>query len=137
MGEELALNKIEEVTKTNLRLKGNLELRATENLKLKEVIQVVKKETEEFQAQKKAFELKIQKLSDQKAEIDRLRTAELEMCCRLREKLAEAEKRAEVGESAVRSMEAQQIVVMEAEAKLEEERAKAEEYQDVINAYME
>ena len=80
--EEFALNKIEEVTKTNLRLKGNLELRATENLKLKEVIQVVKKETEEFQAQKKASELKIQKLSDQKAEIDRLRTAELEMCCR-------------------------------------------------------
>jgi len=135
--EELALNKIEEVTKTNLRLKGNLELRATENLKLKEVIQVVKKETEEFQAQKKASELKIQKLSDQKAEIDRLRTAELEMCCRLREKLAEAEKKAEVGESAVRSMEAQQIVVMEAEAKLEEERTKAEEYQEVINAYME
>ena len=65
---------------------------------------------------------RIKTLSEEKTDIDRLRTAELEMCIKLREKLAEAEKQAEAGESAVRSMEAQQVIVMEAEAKLEEER---------------
>jgi len=135
--EEFALNKIEEVTKTNLRLKGNLELRATENLKLKELIEGMKKESEEFEAKTKDDGRKIQELMDQKADLDRLRSAELEMCCRLREKLSEAEKKAEAGESAVRSMEAQQVVVMEAEARIEEESAKADELQEAINDYVE
>ena len=130
---EFSLNKIEEVTKTNLRLKGNLELRATENLKQKEIIDTLKKEVEDYQNKSESHLVQIKELSEQKADTDRLRMAEVEMCIKLREKLTEAEKGAEAGESAVRSMEAQQIIVMEAEAKLEEEKVKVEDMLLLVN----
>ena len=134
---EFSINKIEEFTKTNLRLKGNLELRATENLKLKNQIETMKKEAADLQARTEADQAKMKELTEQKADIDRLRTAELEMCIKLRDKLAKAEKEAEAGESAVRSMEAQQVVVMEVEAKLEEEKIKGEELLAVVRKYKE
>jgi len=134
---EFSINKIEEFTKTNLRLKGNLELRATENLKLKGQIETIKKEADDLQARTEADQAKMKELTEQKADIDRLRTAELEMCIKLRDKLAKAEKEADAGESAVRSMEAQQVVVMEAEAKLEEEKIKGEELLAVVRKYKE
>ena len=134
---EFSINKIEEFTKTNLRLKGNLDLRAKENLKLKEQIEKIKKEAEDHQARTEADQAKMKELTEQKADIDRLRTAELEMCIKLRDKLAKAEKEADAGESAVRSMEAQQVVVMEAEAKLEEEKFKGEELLAVVRKYKE
>lgn len=134
---EFSINKIEEVTKTNLRLKGNLELRATENLKLKDQMETVKKEAADLQTRIEAAQVTMKELTEQKADIDRLRTAELEMCIKLRDKLAKAEKDAEAGESAVRSMEAQQVVVMEAEAKLEEEKIKGEELLAVVRKYKE
>ena len=130
---EFSLNKIEEVTKTNLRLKGNLELRATENLKQKDIIETLKKEVEDYQTKSESHLVQIKELSEQKSDTDRLRMAEMEMCIKLREKLAEAEKGAEAGESAVRSMEAQQIIVMEAEAKLEEEKVKGEDMLLLVN----
>merc|ERR1740128_487469 len=134
---EFSINKMEEFTKTNLRLKGNLELRATENLKLKDQIETIKKEAEDLLSRTEADQQKMKELSEQKADIDRLRTAELEMCIKLRDKLAKAEKEAEVGESAVRSMEAQQVIVMEAEARIEEEKIKGEELLAVVRKYKE
>ena len=100
--EELTNCKVEEVTKTNLRLKGNLELRATENLKLKEKIDSLDKEVTDLRTKHDDNQRRIKDLSDQKADVDRLRTAEMEMCCKLREKLARAETEAQKGESAVR-----------------------------------
>merc|ERR1712112_199258 len=102
--EEFSLNKVEEFTKTNLRLKGNLELRATENLKLKEQVERLAKECEETKSSLESNNIKMKELSAQKADIERHRTAELEMCIGLRDKLAKAEMDIAAGESAVRSM---------------------------------
>ena len=83
----------------------------------------------------KYFLQKSEDLAKQNAELGSFRTAELEMCIKLREDLAKAkvnwffyfipqchviissQEAAELGESAKRSMEAQQAVVMQAEAK--------------------
>merc|ERR1712013_722953 len=59
-------------------------------------------------------------LNEQKVELERLRTAELEMCVGLRDQLDQMKTAAEEGESAKRSMVAQQVVLMEAEGKAEE-----------------
>ena len=134
---EFSINKIEEFTKTNLRLKGNLELRATENLKLKDQLETTKKENKDLQSQKELNQTQLKEISEQKADIDRLRTAELEMCIKLREKLVQAEKKVEAGESAVRSMEAQQVIVMEAEARFEEEKIRCEEMLAIVKKYKE
>ena len=135
--EEFATCKVEEVTKTNLRLKGNLELRATENLKLKEQVETMVKDYDALKTESDADKEKLKTVENEKCDIDRLRSAELEMCIKLREKLSQAEKEAERGESAVRSMEAQQVIVMEAEAKLEEEKQKYEDLMAVVTKYKE
>merc|ERR1712038_1017605 len=61
----------------------------------------------------------------------------MEMCLALREQLAKAEEDVEKGESAIRSMEAQQAVVMQVEANLEEEKVKSEEYLAIVRKYKE
>jgi len=123
--------------KTNLRLKGNIELRATENLKLKDQIETIKKEVELLNMDNCSLKTTIQELTAQKDDLDRLRNSDMEMCLNLREKLAKAEEEVEKGESAVRSMEAQQVVVMQAEAHLEEEKVRGEEYLAVARKYQE
>eukprot|EP00092_Neocalanus_flemingeri_P030806 GFUD01033459.1.p1 GENE.GFUD01033459.1~~GFUD01033459.1.p1 ORF type:complete len:1179 (+),score=455.09 GFUD01033459.1:297-3539(+) len=119
--------KNEEIVKTNLRLKGNLEVRVNEVTKLKE--EVVKKDKEihterasqEFlKAEQISGNGRIAELLEQNADLNRLRTAELEMCVELRERLSEMQTVAEEGESAKRSMEAQQVVLVEAEGRAEE-----------------
>ena len=99
---ELSQQQIQEVSKTNLRLKGNLELRATENLKLKDQIETIKKEVEILNTEISSQKTTIQELTAQKDDLDRLRNSDMEMCLNLREKLAKAEVVAEKGESAVR-----------------------------------
>ena len=99
---ETSQQKIEEVNKTNLRLKGNLELRATENLKLKDQIETIKKEVEVLNLSNATQNTTIQELTAQKDDLDRLRNSDMEMCLALREKLAKAEEDVEKGESAIR-----------------------------------
>ena len=99
---EVTQQKIGEVNKTNLRLKGNLELRATENLKLKDQIETIKKEVELLNLDNCSLKTTIQELTAQKDDLDRLRNSDMEMCLNLREKLAKAEEEVEKGESAVR-----------------------------------
>merc|ERR1719397_1186750 len=114
----------DELTKTNLRFKGNLEYRIQELTKLKAELTMKTKECDEIKENAnsakddlKYFLQKSEDLAKQNAELGSFRTAELEMCIKLREDLAKAKEAAEKGESAKRSMEAQQAVVMQAEAK--------------------
>ena len=132
-----SLQKVEEVTKTNLRLKANLELRATENLKLKDQIETIKKEVDLLNSETVEQKTTIKELTNVKEDLDRLRNSDMEMCLQLREKLARAQEEVEKGESAMRSMEAQQVVVMQTEACLEEEKIKNEEYLAVMRKYQE
>ena len=120
-------NKNEDVVKNNLRLKGNLEVRMNEFSMLKrdlekkdEEIVDLRSTLETGKAEIAAAKEKVSEVLEQKADIDRLRTAELEMCIDLREKLSDMRSLAEEGESAKRSMEAQQVVLMEAEGRAED-----------------
>jgi len=132
-------SKNEEVAKNNLRLKGNLEVRINEISKFKEELE---KKDEEIlversnqTANKTAVATaneKVAELLEQKADIDRLRTAELEMCIELREKLADMKSIAEEGESAKRSMEAQQVVLVEAEGRSEEAIIAVEKWREKL-----
>jgi len=131
--------KNEEIVKNNLRLKGNLEVRVSEVSKLKE--EVEKKESEVLAESSSQESLKaeltsandrVAELLEQKADIDRLRTAELEMCIELREKLADMQTVAEEGESAKRSMEAQQVVLVEAEGRAEEALVAVEKWREKL-----
>ena len=97
-----SLQKVEEVTKTNLRLKANLELRATENLKLKDQIETIKKEVDLLNSETSEQKTTIKELTNVKEDLDRLRNSDMEMCLQLREKLARAQEEVEKGESAMR-----------------------------------
>ena len=119
--------KNEEIVKNNLRLKGNLEVRVSEVANLKEEISkkcqevVTEKElNERLASEHKLAQEEVKQLNEQKVELERLRTAELEMCVGLRDQLDQMKTAAEEGESAKRSMVAQQVVLMEAEGKAEE-----------------
>jgi len=129
--------KNEEIVKNNLRLKGNLEVRVSEVANLKEEILkktqeiVTEKElTDKLRSEHKHAKDEVGQLNEQKAELERLRTAELEMCVGLREKLDKMKTSAEEGESAKRSMEAQQVVLMEAEGKAEEALLAVKKWQE-------
>jgi len=132
-------SKNEEIVKTNLRLKGNLEVRVTEITNLREEIL---KKAQEIAAEKEVNEkLKMEhmksneevlQLKDQIAELDRFRTAELEMCIELRAKLDKMKTDVEEGESAKRSMEAQQVVLVEAEGRAEEAMMAVEKWREKL-----
>jgi len=131
--------KNEEIVKNNLRLKGNLEVRLIEVANLKEEILkkenkiLVEKEThEKLKLEQKSANEKVAELLEQNADAERLRTAELEMCIELREKLEDMKIVAEEGESAKRSMEAQQVVLMEAEGRAEEALVAVEKWREKL-----
>merc|ERR1712243_155406 len=105
--------KNEEIVKNNLRLKGNLEVRVSEVATEKEL-------NERLISEQKLVKDEVAQLNEQKVELERLRTAELEMCVRLREQLDQMKTAAEEEEAAKRSMVAQQVVLMEAEGRAED-----------------
>lgn len=87
----------DELTKTNLRFKGNLEYRIQELTKLKAELTMKTKECDEIKENAnsakddlKYFLQKSEDLAKQNAELGSFRTAELEMCIKLREDLAKA-----------------------------------------------
>jgi len=104
--------KVEEVTKTNLRLKANLDLRAVESTKMNnENIRLVNELKEAVNKADDAVEFG--------KDVEKLRKNEEQVNKELRMKLQEAERKAEEGESAGRSLEAQQRLLMEAEGMVE------------------
>jgi len=118
--------KNEEIVKNNLRLKGNLEVRINEVSTLKEELSKKEQEIlgekesrEKLKTEQSSANEKIAELLEQKADVERLRTAELEMCIELRENLENMKTIVEEGESAKRSMEAQQVCLVEAEGRAE------------------
>ena len=90
-------SKNDELNKTNLRFKGNLEYRIQELTKLREELAMKTKECDELKEnvnstkdELKYFLQKSEDLAKQNAELGSFRTAELEMCIKLREDLAKA-----------------------------------------------
>jgi len=109
----VAQNKAEELTKTNLRLKANLDLRATEVHRLHSHKSSLEKEVESAKE-------KVEDAMEAKNDLEKLRKNEMKMCENLQRKLAETERKSEEVESARRSMEAQQRLLMEAEGRVDE-----------------
>jgi len=98
--------KNEEIVKNNLRLKGNLEVRVSEVANLKEEISKKSEEVatekelnERLISEQKLVKDEVAQLNEQKVELERLRTAELEMCVRLREQLDQMKTAAEEEEA--------------------------------------
>jgi len=146
--------KIEELTKNNLRLKGNLDVRAGEVKQLKEEVgersqQVAeeRKKVEEWKMKDGELTKKIENLVEEKQDTERIRRKDIEVMVKLREELEQRTNELEdvkLGmeeiESSKRSMEAQQVVVMEAEKRaadaedaVEAWRNKMEEMESVMN----
>merc|ERR1719394_1930034 len=127
-----AVAKTEEVSKQNLRLKGNLDVRVAEVQKLKEELKVTKETCVEEIRKKNEHLVKVeqefQELENNKSEVDKLRMKELEMLVEVREELAVMKDKADGAESAVRSMEAQQRLLQEAESRVAEFEAALEQW---------
>ena len=131
-------SKADELNKSNLRFKGNMELRVAEIGQLKNEFSMkesdLAKAKEQIAGKEREVEnlgRKVAELTEEKEELATMRLAEAEKMCQLRDELEnsrdeiETAKRAledarlgiEELESVKRSMEAQQVVLMEAENK--------------------
>jgi hyaluronan-mediated motility receptor len=105
--------------KANLRLKANLELRAAEARSLKEEARGVRdrcgEEVRRREGSLERVKADCRELQENVAQVEALRRRELEMVVELRGQLAVTTDAEEQAESAVRSMEAQQRLLQEAE----------------------
>jgi len=145
--------RIEELTKNNLRLKGNLDVRAGEVKQLKEEVgerskqvEEERQKVEEWKTKDGELTKKIKNLLEEKQDTERIRRKDIEVMVKLREELEQRKEDLEqvkMGmeeiESSKRSMEAQQVVVMEAEKRaaqaeeaVEAWREKMEEMETVM-----
>jgi len=124
-----ASNKIEDLTKDNLCLKGSLEVEVGVVKDLKLELEVQKEAMDETNKKEEHLHIRIENLIDEKNDYERIRMKEVESMVKLRRDLENTREEAQQAKmdledaklsleevaSLKRSMEAQQVVVMESE----------------------
>ena len=148
-----ASNKIEDLTKDNLCLKGSLEVEVGVVKDLKLALEVQKEAMDETNKKEEHLHIRIENLIDEKNDYERIRMKEVESMVKLRRDLEDTREEAQQAKrdleeaklsleevaSLKRSMEAQQVVVMESENRVAESeeaiaawREKMEEMETVM-----